>query len=40
MAKKKKKQKKQKPSPIQLEEMDRGGQEIIPIDGQLYVPRS
>jgi len=36
MAKKKKKQKKQKPSPIQLEEMDRGGQEIIPIDGQLY----
>ena len=36
MAKKKKKQKKQKPDPIQLEEMDRGGQIILTIDGQLY----
>ena len=36
MAKKKKKQKKQKPSLIPVEEMDRGGQEIIAIEGQLY----
>ena len=36
MAKKKKKQKKQKPSLIPVEEMDRGGQEIITIEGQLY----
>ena len=32
MAKKKKKQKKQKPSLIPVEEMDRGGQEIITIE--------
>ena len=36
MAKKKKKQKKKKSEPIQLEEMDRGGQPIITIDGELF----
>ena len=36
MAKKKKKQKKHNPEAQPIEEMDRGGQEIITIDGQLY----
>ena len=36
MAKKKKKQKKHNPEAQPIEEMDRGGQEIITIDGQLF----
>ena len=36
MAKKKKKQKKKKSEPIQLEQTDLGGQELITIEGQIY----
>jgi hypothetical protein len=36
MAKKKKKQKKQKSDPIELEQTDLGGQELITIEGQIY----